>query len=77
MDAVILSLKRAEDKLKDTPKQFVHSDMNEHNIIVGEEDELGLIDFNDLILAYRVFELGPLIGYMLTAQQCNLAVSSV
>ena len=75
VDAVISSLKTAEEKLKDTPKQLLHSDVNDYNVIVGEDDELGIIDFNDMTFSYRVFDLGHFLGYMIAAQHCNLSVS--
>ncbi|XP_063679839.1 hydroxylysine kinase-like [Bolinopsis microptera] len=72
VDSVIASLKTIETDLKDIPKRLQHTDVNEYNIILGEDDEMWIIDFNDLILSYRVFDLGHFIGYMTCAQHCNL-----
>ena len=75
VDSVIASLKTIETDLKDIPKSFIHTDVNVYNIIIGEDDEMSIIDFNDMILSYKVFDLGHFIGYMTNAQDCNLKVS--
>jgi Ser/Thr protein kinase RdoA (MazF antagonist) len=49
--------------------------MNQYNFIVGENGELAMIDFNDMVRSYRVFEIGHCIAYLVEAQQCDLMVS--
>ena len=62
------------DILQDCPKQLIHGDVNEYNIVVGEDGDINIIDFNDLSYCYRVFEVAHCIGYMMEAQKCDIQV---
>ena len=64
-------------KLSTYPKQFIHGDVNQYNIIVSNvpyTPDFGIIDFNDLTVSYRVFELAHLIAYTLSGQNFNYEV---
>ena len=74
VNSVISTQQNIQNILKEFPVQLIHSDVNEYNVIVGEDGEPGIIDFNDMIRSYRVFDLGHCIGYMLEAQNCDLEV---
>ncbi len=41
-------------RLDQLPQQLIHNDANEHNVLVGEHGEIGLIDFGDVVHCPRV-----------------------
>ena len=51
-------------KSSSLPSQLIHSDFNEANILVEEEQVCGIIDF-DVHFALRVFDIANLILYMI------------
>ncbi len=61
------------------PRQVIHGDANDYNILVGPRDHqgrrrLGLIDFGDLHLGARVAEIAVAAAYALLDQEDPLAV---
>ena len=42
--------------------------------MVTADKGIGVIDFNDMVKACRVFELGHLLCYMLLSHDCDLKV---
>jgi Ser/Thr protein kinase RdoA (MazF antagonist) len=54
-------------RLEALPRQAIHNDANEHNVLVGEDGEVcGLIDFGDLCRAPRVCGLAVACAYAMT-----------
>ena len=66
-----------KSKLAKFPAQFIHGDVNEFNIILGDKDEISIIDFNDMIISYRVVDLANCIGYMNMSQRGDLQVGNL
>jgi len=62
--------------LSSLPTQLIHGDLNENNLVVTADRGIGVIDFNDMVKACRVFELGHLLCYMLLSHDCDLKVAS-
>eukprot|EP00116_Pleurobrachia_bachei_P013274 sb/3473536/ len=65
---------KMEKGLKELPLQLSDGDINEYNLLVDEENGMGLIDFNDMILAPRVVEIAHCLAYMIHSQQLNTEV---
>jgi 4-aminobutyrate aminotransferase-like enzyme/Ser/Thr protein kinase RdoA (MazF antagonist) len=71
-------------QLSELPKQTIHNDANDFNIIVGGGDDLytrnqnvvGLIDFGDIVHSYRVSDLAVAIAYGLFNQDDPLAAAA-
>ncbi|HEY7162697.1 MAG TPA: phosphotransferase, partial [Acidobacteriota bacterium] len=76
--------KRVIPQLSDLPKQTIHNDANDFNIIVGggtdfysrNQNVIGLIDFGDMIYSYRVSDLAIAIAYGLFNQDDPLAAAA-
>src|SRR5205085_1489116 len=50
--------------LSSLPRQLIHNDANEHNVLVAEDGSVaGLIDFGDLVWAPRVCGLAVALAY--------------
>lgn len=57
------------------PIKFMRILTTNSSQVVTANKGIGVIDFNDMIKACRVFELGHLLCYMLLSQNCDLQVS--
>lgn len=65
------------------PRQVIHNDANDHNLLVGGGDDLysrnqqvvGLIDFGDMVHSYRVGGLAVAVAYALLDKADPLAVA--
>jgi len=64
-------------KLKNIQKQWIHSDINEHNIIVREDKFIGFIDFGDTIYSYRVVDVATALSYIsiLAKDKCLIYIA--
>lgn len=48
------------------PMQVIHTDVNEHNLLVGEDERVsGIIDFGDVVHSYRVCDLAHTAAYLM------------
>lgn len=76
--------KRVAPQVSELPKQTIHNDANDFNIIVGggndfytrNQNVTGLIDFGDMIHSYRVNDLAIAIAYGLFNQDDPLAAAA-
>ena len=51
------------------PKQVIHNDANDHNIVLeADGSPVGLIDFNDMLYSYRASELAVACAYAMLDQ---------
>jgi len=51
------------------PKQVIHNDANDHNIVLEADGSLvGLIDFNDMLYSYRAGEIAVACAYTMTGR---------
>ncbi|XP_057291807.1 hydroxylysine kinase-like [Hydractinia symbiolongicarpus] len=61
-------------KLENLPKQWIHSDINEFNVLKNNYDKIvGIIDFDDMTYSYRVIDVGIAlmhISYSATKERC-------
>ena len=62
--------KRVLDKIDEFPKQVIHGDFNEQNILVGKSSSgeykvVGFIDFGDTQKSCLLFEIAVALTYML------------
>ena len=73
-DKIIECVRRMERGLGELPLQLSHADINEYNLLVDEENGMGLIDFNDMIMAPRVVEIAHCLAYMIHSQMLNTEV---
>jgi 4-aminobutyrate aminotransferase-like enzyme/Ser/Thr protein kinase RdoA (MazF antagonist) len=55
-------------RLDQLPHQLVHNDANEHNVLVGEDGSIGLIDFGDVVYCPRVCGLAVAGAYAMQGQ---------
>jgi 4-aminobutyrate aminotransferase-like enzyme/Ser/Thr protein kinase RdoA (MazF antagonist) len=56
-------------RLAALPKQVIHNDANDHNIVLNANGSLvGLIDFNDMLYSYRVGEIAVACAYAMLDQ---------
>jgi 4-aminobutyrate aminotransferase-like enzyme len=58
------------------PRQVVHNDLNDENLLVGDEVISGVIDFGDAIETVRVAELAIACTYAMLDQDDPVAVAS-
>jgi 4-aminobutyrate aminotransferase-like enzyme/Ser/Thr protein kinase RdoA (MazF antagonist) len=60
----------AELELASLPRQLIHNDANEHNVLVAEDGSVaGLIDFGDLVWAPRVCGLAVALAYAMLGRE--------
>lgn len=53
-------------QLADLPKQVIHNDANDRNIVLNADGSLvGLIDFNDMLYSYRAGEIAVACAYVM------------
>jgi 4-aminobutyrate aminotransferase-like enzyme/Ser/Thr protein kinase RdoA (MazF antagonist) len=57
-------------------KAVIHSDANDFNVIVGPHDQIGLIDFGDMVFASQVNELAIALAYALLGAPDVVATAS-
>ncbi len=50
------------------PHQLIHNDANEHNVLVGEDGSIQLIDFGDVVYSARVAGLAVACAYAMQGQ---------
>ncbi|MGI9287607.1 MAG: phosphotransferase, partial [Pseudomonadales bacterium] len=59
--------------LRDCPKQIIHNDANDYNLLTttidGHTTCTGLIDFGDMVYSYRVCDLAVAMAYALFGQK--------
>lgn len=58
------------------PRQVIHNDGNDYNILADESDVLGLIDFGDMIHTPRICELAIVATYAMMGVDDPLAAAS-
>ena len=56
-----VAFSRISDEIEGMPQGFVHRDYQSKNLMLGKEDELRLIDFQDALLGPRVYDLVALL----------------
>jgi Ser/Thr protein kinase RdoA (MazF antagonist) len=70
-DRLLAEIRAEEEKaLKSVSSGLVHNDLNDHNTIVGRDDDStpkirGLIDLGDLCVERHCFSLGNTLFYMM------------
>lgn len=47
-------------------KQWIHNDLNEHNLLVADRHLVGFIDLTDIVYSYRVADIGTCLYYLCT-----------
>jgi len=63
-------------KLRKLPKQVIHGDINDLNVLVRDNEVVGLIDFGDLIHSWRIAEVAIAATYAMLGQDDPLAVAT-
>ncbi len=63
--ATFSSQKKAYDAL---PRQVIHNDLNDHNIVVKDQQVTGFIDFGDAVYSQRINELAIVCAYAICGQ---------
>lgn len=57
---------RGQPRLAKTPRQVIHNDANDYNILVGVDGAVsGLLDFGDMVESHRIVELAVASAYVL------------
>ncbi len=75
---------RTAPRLADLPRAAIHNDLNDHNVLVGVEDDVersgqriaGIVDFGDMVHSYRVGNLAIAIAYAVLETLDPLTVAS-
>ena len=68
--------------LQALPKDYIHGDVNDYNILMGEPDVSGqrqvsgIIDYGDIVLSYRVVDIATLMAYISVGKKDGLRVAS-
>ncbi|MCP3973794.1 MAG: aminotransferase class III-fold pyridoxal phosphate-dependent enzyme [bacterium] len=62
-------------KLQQLPKQVIHGDINDLNVLVADDEVAGLIDFGDLIYSWRIAEVAIACAYAMLGQDDPIAVA--
>lgn len=62
-------------RLAELPRQVIHNDANDYNIIVLGERVLGLIDFGDMLVSHRANELAIAMAYAALGKEDPLAAA--
>ena len=57
--------RNAATRLETVPRSVIHGDANDYNVIVENQEVVGLIDFGDMIHSYTVAELAVAIAYVM------------
>ena len=52
------------DKNLDLPSTIIHGDPNNYNVLIQDEDVVGLIDFGDMVYSLRVGDLAIALAYV-------------
>jgi Ser/Thr protein kinase RdoA (MazF antagonist) len=52
------------DKNLDLPSTIIHGDANNYNVLIQDEDVVGLIDFGDMVYSLRVGDLAIALAYV-------------
>ena len=74
-EKIIMHFMNEYEKNVDPNKQFlrnsiIHNDCNDHNIIVGNHrEQLGVIDFGDIVYSYTVIEPAVCIAYAVLGKE--------
>jgi ethanolamine-phosphate phospho-lyase len=58
------------------PRQTIHSDANDWNIVVKGDSVAGLIDFGDMVHTWRICELGIALAYLMMDQEDPLRAAA-
>jgi Ser/Thr protein kinase RdoA (MazF antagonist) len=74
LDQCTVNIKR--EKLKSLPCSVIHGDANDYNIIVGEDGDVGVIDFGDMIHSYTAGELAVALAYVVLDESDPLEVAT-
>ena len=71
------SIKKVKPQLTTLPRQVIHNDANDYNVLVdsNEQKALGLIDFGDAVHTIRIAELAILIAYAIMHKPDVLAAA--
>jgi Ser/Thr protein kinase RdoA (MazF antagonist) len=64
---------RVEPVARALPRSVIHGDGNDHNVLVDEGSVVGLVDFGDLVLSWRVGEVAVGAAYTLLDRDDLLA----
>lgn len=68
--------------LQTLPMDYIHGDLNDYNILMGDPDVSGerqvsgIIDYGDIMLSYRVVDIATLMAYMSIGKKDGLRVAS-
>ncbi len=63
-------------ELEHLPRQVVHNDLNDENLLVGDGAVVGVIDFGDAIETVRIAELAIACAYLMLDQDDPVAVAA-
>jgi len=58
------------------PKQTIHNDANDWNVLVDDKHVVGLIDFGDIVFGPRIQDLAVALAYILMGHDAPLAVAA-
>lgn len=68
---------KAFPRLSELPCSIIHNDLNDHNILLNDQHQLGgLIDFGDMVYSQTINELAIACAYAVMDQQNPVAVFS-
>ena len=62
-DVLLLFKNRVTPFVHDLPKQWIHTDLNDQNVLQGETQMVGIIDFDELLYSYRVVDIATALMY--------------
>ncbi|MFQ6021117.1 MAG: aminotransferase class III-fold pyridoxal phosphate-dependent enzyme [Acidiferrobacterales bacterium] len=62
-------------RLASLPKQVIHNDANDHNVVLDKDSNVGLIDFNDIVYSYRASEVAVACAYVMPDHPDPIAVA--
>ncbi len=63
-------------KLQQLPKQVIHGDINDLNVLVADGEVVGLIDFGDMNHSWRIAELAIAAAYTILDQDDPIGVAA-
>jgi Ser/Thr protein kinase RdoA (MazF antagonist) len=75
---------RTAPLLADLPRAAIHNDLNDHNVLVGADDDVersgqriaGIVDFGDMVHSYRVGNVAIAIAYAVLGARDPLTVAA-
>ena len=62
--------------LKDLRRSAIHADANDYNVLVEENDVVGLIDFGDVVYSYTVGDLAIAVAYVVLGKEDPYAAAA-